>query len=100
MWQVISPVKPIVGKGQSLAFTNGASSTATNAMGPQTYVVRLSGITANCCVRITNNGAAATATDLLIKSTDDGIMLGCSPGDKVSAWGLGAGTLYIHEMTH
>jgi hypothetical protein len=70
-------------------------------MGSETYAVRLSAITGNVVVTIANGGKAATATkDVLIKSTDDPVVLGCAPGDKVSAWGLAAATLYIVEMSH
>jgi len=70
-------------------------------MGAQTRAVALSVITGNCVVTITSGGSAASASkDFLVKVSDPPLVLACSPGDKVSAWGLAAGTLYICELTH
>lgn len=104
-WTPLSPWKPIPGSGQSLSVSNGSSSTFANAVGTQTRGVQLSlaptATATGCLVRISQAGTAATATlDLLIKTTDPPLVVGCAPGDKVSAFGLAACTLYLTEMTH
>lgn len=100
-WLATAPWKPIEGKGQSLALTNGASAKFTNAVGANTHCVMLSASGGNCTVRISGAGDAATATDFLIKATDPPVPLGCAEGDSITAWGLSAGvTLYLSEMTH
>lgn len=94
--------RPIAGSGRSLAVSSGANSTDTVAMGLQSYACQLSAITGNVLVTISHAGntAATATTDMLVKSTDPPIQVACAPGDKVSAWGLGAATLYIVELTH
>lgn len=99
-WMPISPWKVKDGSGQSVAYT--LSGTATSAaVGAETYAVYLSCITGNCMVRINSPGTAATASkDVLLKTTDPPLILGCGPGDKVNVFGIAAGTLYIAELTH
>lgn len=97
-WTTVAPWKPILGSGQSKAFTSGASATFTNAVGARTHAIYISAITANCLVKLAT--AATATTDLLVKSTDGPTVIGCSPGDVVSVWGLGAGTAYLCELTH
>lgn len=111
--QTVAPWRPISGSGQSLALNNGSDAHFTNAVGvgalaqagQQTRAIALSlapaATAAACLVAISNSGAAATATsDILIKTTDPPLILMCSPGDKVHAWGLAAGlTLYLTELT-
>jgi hypothetical protein len=106
-WTPIAPWKVIPGTGQSLAVSSGASSTFTNAVGSQTRCIQLSfaptatAASSNCTVRISQAGTAATAVlDLLVKGTDPPVLVGCEPGDKVSAWGIVAGVLYLTEMSH
>ena len=95
----VRPWKPINGTGQALTVPNGGHVEST-AVGSSTYAVWLSVITGNCLVKITNGGTAASAsTDMLLKTTDPGVWVGVMPGDKVSAWGLAAGTLYMCEGT-
>lgn len=99
-WTVIAPWRAIEGSGQALTVPNGSTVTST-AVGSQTYAVLLSVITGNCLVRISKAGnAATTTTDVLVKTTDPPIVLSIRPGEKVSAYGLAAGTLYMCEMTH
>jgi hypothetical protein len=106
-WTPLSPWKPIAGSGQSLAVGAGASSTFANAVGGETRCIQLSfaptatAASSNCVVRISPAGTAASATlDLLVKGTDPPLYIGCDPGDKVSAWGIVAGVLYLTEMSH
>jgi hypothetical protein len=89
----------IPGSGRSFAASSGANTPDTIAMGANTLAVQLSVITGNCLVTLSNAGSkAATATkDVLLKMSDPPIRLKCAPGDKVSVWGLAAGTLYIVE---
>lgn len=95
----VKPWKPIEGTGQALTVPNGSTVTSA-AVGANTYAIWLSVITGNCLVRISHPGTAASAsTDMLIKTTDPGVWVGVMPGDKVSAWGLAAGTLYMCEGT-
>lgn len=72
----------------------------SSAVGAETRALALSVITGNCLVRISKASIASASLDFLIKTTDPPIILGCSPGDKVSAWGLAAGTLQMCELTH
>lgn len=100
-WVTTSPWKPIKNSGQSAALTSAANVQFANAVGPATQAVQISCIGSNCLVRIDKAGAAASATgDVLVKTTDGPVVLGCDPGDTVSAWGLGTGTVYLCEMTH
>jgi len=95
-----APYRLLDGATQVLTVPNGSTVTS-NAVGTQTYAVRLSVITGNCLVRITHAGTAATASQgALIKTTDIGAIFACGPGDKVNAFGLAAGTLYMDELTH
>jgi hypothetical protein len=97
-----APWRPIPGTGKSLALNNG-SDAAFAAVGTQTRAVLLSLAPASpasgCLLRV---GAAATATtDMLLKTTDPGFVLACSPGDVIHAWGLAASlTLYMTELTN
>ena len=101
-----APWRPIPGTGQSLALNNGSSAKFTNAVGPQTRAISLSlapaATASGCLVRISTAGTAATATlDILVKTTDPPLILGCSPGDQVTAWGLAASlTLYLTELSN
>ncbi len=97
-WTTVAPWKPILGSGQSAAFTSGASATFTNPVGARTHAILISVITANCLVKLAT--AAAATSDILVKSTDGPLIIGCAPGDHVSVWGLGAGTAYLCELTH
>lgn len=101
-WNPVSPWKVIQGTGQSLSVSNATASSFTNAVGSSTQAILLSVITANCLVTITHaaSSAATATTDVLIKYTDPPMILGCNPGDKVSAYGLAACTLYLAELTH
>lgn len=97
----LRPWRPIDGTGQSTAFTAGAAAAVTNAMDSQTYAVRLCATGGDCLVRISNAGTAATATnDVYVKSTDMPVEIGCQPGEKISVWGIGTGTLFCVDLTH
>lgn len=97
-----APWRPIPGTGQSLALNNGSDANF-NAVGTQTRAVWLAlapaATAAGCLVRV---GHAATAsTDMLIKTTDPGVVIACGPGDVIHAWGLAASlTLYLTELTN
>ena len=104
-WTPISPWKVIQGSGQSLGVNSGSSTTFTNAVGTSTYAIAISlaptASATGALVRIAKAGTAATAsTDILIKTTDPPLVLGVSPGDKVSCYGLAACTAYLTELTH
>lgn len=104
-WTPQSPWRVIDGSGQSLAVSNGASSTFTNKVGTETRGIAISlaptATAAGALVRIDPAGTAASATtDILIKTTDPPLILGVTPGDKVSVWGLAAVTAYLTELSH
>jgi|SRR5581483_1767590 len=98
----VAPWRPVVGTGQKLTVPLTGNVTSA-AVGSQTRAILLSVITGNCLVRITQAGTnAADSTgnfDALIKTTDIPLILACSPGDKVNAYGIAAGTLYMNELT-
>lgn len=103
----IAPWGPIPGSGQSLAVSAASSSPFANAVGSETRCIMLSfaptatAASSNCVIRISQAGTAATATlDFLVKGTDPPVFLRCVPGDKVSAFGIVAGILYLTEMTN
>lgn len=100
-WSRDAVLRPIVTTGQSAALTSGADVGMTNAI-TLGNVVQLSCAGGNCMVTISKAGIAATASgDTLIKATDPPLRVGCAPGDKIHAWGLGTGvTLYAIEMTY
>lgn len=98
-WTTISPWRPIAGSGQNI--TVGASSTqAANAIGDNAQAIQIS-TTGTCHVAI---GADPTAvgTDMLVKSTDDPLIVRVAPGEKVAVIqdGSSTGTCNIVEMTH
>lgn len=97
-----APWRPIPGTGQVLTVPLSGN-VASAAVGAQTRAVLLSVITGNCTIRITQAGTNATnATggfDALLKTTDPPLVLALSPGDKVNAFGIAAGTLYLNELT-
>lgn len=101
-----APWRPIPGTGQTLALSSGADTGFTNAVGAQTRCIWLSmepaATASGCLVTVSQAGTAATATgDLFLKTTDPGLLVMCSPGDKVHAWGLAASLkLHLTEMTN
>lgn len=104
-WTPQSPWKVIPGSGQSLANAGSASSSFTNAVGTETRAIAISlaptATPTGALVTITNAGVASTASkDILVKTTDPPLILGCSPGDKVTVWGLAAVTAYLTELCH
>lgn len=99
----VAPWRPIPGTGQSLSLSSGADANFTNAVGAETRAVALSlapATTASgCLVRI--NHAASASTDILLKTTDPPLIMACSPGDVIHAWGLASSlTLYLTELTN
>jgi hypothetical protein len=104
-WLPQSPWKIIAGSGQSLANAGGASSKFANAVGTETRAIAISlaptATPTAALVTVTHGGSASTAsTDLLVKTTDPPFILGVSPGDQVTVWGLAAVTAYLTELTH
>ena len=104
-WLPQSPWRIVDGSGQSLAVGSGASSTFANPVGSETRAIALSlaptATATGALVRINKAGTAATASfDMLIKTTDPPAIIGVSPGDKVSCYGLAACTAYLTELTH
>lgn len=94
------PWRLVDGATQVLTVPNGGTVTSA-AFGAETNAIRVSVITGNCLVRITKAGTAATASQgALIKTTDIGAIFACGQGDKINAFGLAAGTLYVDELTH
>ena len=104
-WTTIAPWKVIPGTGQSLANAGSASSKFTNKVGTETRAIAISlaptATPTGALVTITPAGTASSATtDILVKTTDPPLILGCSPGDQVTVWGLAAVTAYLTELTH
>lgn len=96
----VAPWRLIDGSVQALTVPLSGNVTSS-AVGGQTRAVLLSVITGNCTVRITNAGTAATASQgTIIRTTDPPLPIACSPGDKINAWGIAAGTLYVTELTN
>jgi len=100
----VAPWRIIDGTGQSLTVPNGSTVTSS-AVGAETRAIHLAlqptATATGCLVRLTQAGTAATASkDFLIKTTDPPLVLACSPGDKVSAYGLAACTLQMCELTN
>ncbi len=82
--------------GQNLTF--GAAAISSTAFGAQTYAIRVSCITSNCHVRL--GGAAALATDMLIKATDQPQYLSARPGETISViQDSASGVLNVVELT-
>lgn len=98
------PWKVIPGSGQELSLSGTTEAAFTNAVGSQTRAIALSlaptATATACLVTITQAGTAATvSTDILVKTTDPPLILGCSPGDKVTAKPLASCNLYLTELT-
>jgi hypothetical protein len=89
--------RTIPGTDQAVAFTNSGSA-QSSAVGANTYAILLS-CTSNVHIEI-GASPVASSTTWLLKSTDPGLMLGISPGEKIAARGdSGSGTLYVVELT-
>lgn len=92
--------RQIPGTGQQISFT-ASSVAASNVVGAQTYAIQVNAITNNCIVSVDRTGTASVTNGQLVKSTDFGTIIACTPGDKVAAIGVGgSGTLYLTELTH
>lgn len=95
----VSPVfRPIPGKGQNV--TVGASSTQSTAFGAQTYAVQISS-TGSCHIEV-GTAPTATATSMLVKSTDPPMQIRVAPGEKIAVIqdGASTGNCNIAELTH
>jgi hypothetical protein len=98
-WTVVAPWRTLGGTGQNITAT-ATSATFTNAVSNQTRAVLLTAKTANVRVEI-GPKPTATATSLLIKTTDSPLVIGCSPGDKVAViQDSSGGVLNLVELTH
>jgi hypothetical protein len=92
-------MRPQVGiAGQNIAI--GATSVASAAFGPQSYMLRISAIGGNCHVNI-GMAPVATGTDMLIKATDPAWLVKVAPGEKIAVIqdGSSTGFLNISEQT-
>lgn len=104
-WDPSSPWKLIDGSGQTLAVTT-SSAAFTNAMGSETRAFAISleptASPTGATVRVSNTpGLAATsAQGIFIKTTDEPLVVGCTPGEKVTIIGVAACTAHIVELTH
>lgn len=104
-WVPVSPWKLIDGSGQSATTGIGAAAAITNPMGVETRAFAISlqptATATAALVRVTNAGTVATATQgILVKTTDDPLVIGCSPGDRISVFGIAAVTANVCELTH
>ncbi len=101
----IAPWKVIPGTGQSLSLSGTTAGAFANAVGKQTYAVWLSiaptATPTGAEVTITNAATgASTSTDIFLKTTDPGLIIGCAPGDTVAAKALATCVMYLTELTH
>lgn len=101
----IAPWKVIPGTGQSLSLSGTTEAAFSNAVGEQTYAIWLSiaptATPTGAEITITNAGTAAGAsTDIFLKTTDPGIVLGCAPGDTITGKALASCVVYLTELTH
>jgi len=90
--------KTLLGSDQKLACTNTASA-ASSAFGSATYAILLS-CDQNMHIQIGESPTATTSTWLL-KSTDPGLILGVTQGQKIAGRcdSAATGNLYIVELT-
>jgi hypothetical protein len=97
-WICVSPFRPIAKTGQNL--TLGSASVASTAVGANTFAVQLSA-TGNCHVAL-GTAPVALGTDMLVKATDDPLVVKIAPGEKIAVIqdGASTGTLNIVELTH
>ena len=95
----IAPWRFIDGSAQKVAYT--ATAGTSSAVGTMTRAI-LVAVTTDAHVRITPSGiAAVAATDMLIKAAYPPVVLGVSPGDKVSViQDAAGGSLFMVELTH
>jgi hypothetical protein len=100
-WSPISIWRPISGAGQNL--TLGGSSVASTAFDPNAdgYQAVLVSATGNCHIAVGTN-PTATATDMLVKSSDPPFVLRIAPGEKIAVIqdGAATGTLNLIPATH
>lgn len=88
--------RTIPGSDQAVAFTSAAS--AQSAAIVTGYAVLLS-CTQNVHIEVGVN-PTATASTWMLKSTDPGLIIGLSPGEKIAVRGdTASGTLYMVELT-
>lgn len=104
-WTPVSPWKLIDGSGQTATTGVGTAVAITNPMGAETRAFAISlqptATATAALVRVTNAGTAATAIQgILIKTTDGPLVVGCSPGDRISVFGVAAVTANVCELTH
>ena len=98
-WSITSPGRPIPGTGQNI--TIGATSTQNaTAFGAQTQVILVTANGGNCHIELGTN-PTATASSLLVKSTDYPKLLRIAPGEKIAVIqdGSSTGTLNVCEFT-
>lgn len=100
-WMPISPWRPIAGAGQNL--TIGAASVQSTAFDPNSdgYQAVYVSATGNCHIAI-GDAPTATATDLLVKSSDPPLLVRIAKGEKIAVIqdGAATGTLNIVPATH
>jgi len=92
------PFRLIPGTGQILAI--GATSVASTAFGSQTYAIMVAAL-GNCHIA-TGTTPVAVATDYLVKSSDQPLILAVSPGDKIAVIqdASATGNFSVVELTH
>ena len=109
----IPPWRQIPGSGQQIDYSSSASVAATNAIGKvtnsQTTAVLIQAVGGDpttpsaVIVCVAQNGLAASNTSgQVVKELDPPVVIGCAPGDTITALGLdpSGGVLYIVELTH
>ena len=109
----IAPWRQTPGSGQQIAYSSNGSAAATNAIGKvtnsQTTAILVQAVGGDpttpsaVIVCVAQNKLPASATSgQLVKELDPPVVIGCAPGDTITALGLdpSGGTLYIVELTH
>lgn len=94
----LAHLRPIPSTGQTLAL--GAASVASSAFTNTTQFIQVSSL-GNCHIEI-GMTPVATANSLLVKATDDPLVVRVGPGEKLAVIqdGASTGNLNVVEMTY
>lgn len=99
-WTPVSPWKIIPTTTQKMTAT-GTSAASGTIVGTQTRAIMLTCMTANVHFEVGPSPVATATGSFLLKTTDDPLIVGCQPGDKVAViQDTSGGVLYFCELTH
>lgn len=99
--------RQIPGSGQQIGYSVSGSVAATKQVGVQTYAVLVQAlgsdptVPSGAIVSADTSGVASSTNGQLVKESDPPVVIACTPGDTVAAFGIDAngGTLYITELS-